>query len=72
MTEGLRDSYLRTHAEERVTETGPVTDFGMPMNFVPQRTRVKRQLKSLRGWLRAIPRLLNPVRWLRALRARQL
>jgi hypothetical protein len=72
LTEGPRDSYLRTHAGELVTEKGPEMDFGAPSNFVPQRLRVKRQLKTAGGIVRAILRILDVRRWPRALRARQL
>jgi hypothetical protein len=72
LTEGPRDSYLRTHTDENVSESGPQTEFGPPAHFIPQRHRVKCQLRSVGGILRALVRILDVRRWPRALGARQM
>jgi hypothetical protein len=72
LTEGLRDSYLVIHAREAVTGQGPPADSGQPLRFVPQRWRVREQLKTASGWLRALVRMMDVRRWPRALRARQM
>jgi hypothetical protein len=52
-----------------VNTSSPVqsSSFGQPENFVPQRQRVKAQMKSLGGLLRMGLRLLSPRRWKRYL-----
>jgi hypothetical protein len=71
LTEGPRDGYLRGHPDEVVAEKGTAVAFGAPSCFVPQRQRVKAQLKRVAGLLRALLRAASPWRWPRALRARQ-
>ena len=56
--EGLKEAGLRDRrGAPRLDRT---FDFGVPENFVPQRTRIKRSLKSLRGLATNLLRLANP------------
>jgi hypothetical protein len=63
MREGTVDLYLRQHPLSPVPRPDRHYDFGKPEEFIPQKERVKRMLKSPRGLLRIGLRLLNPVRW---------
>ncbi len=60
LTAGLRDCMLRVQDAPRMPEARHEHDFGKPQQFVPQRTRVLEQLKSVRGIARAAACLLRP------------
>lgn len=64
LVEGLRDVALQVPVDPapRPTET---YDFGEPQEFLPQKQRVKAQLKSPGGIARTMASLLSPRAWLR-------
>lgn len=68
MSEGARDCWLRlqTFEDEPAVERA---NWGSKQEFVPQKDRVKQQLRSPAGLLRAILLAANVVRWPRALRS---
>lgn len=64
LTEGVRDGFYRSRSDlPRSPAPALSPDFGAPVEFVPQRLRVRHQLKSGSGLCRAALRLLNPLRW---------
>jgi hypothetical protein len=66
LTEGARDCWLRTRSEEELTAKRPGKDefnFGSPTDFVTQKDRVRAQLKSLGGLIRAVLKAASPWRW---------
>jgi hypothetical protein len=65
LREGALDAALRR--SEPPTPPGPAVeeDFGRPEDFVPQKARVKRELRSARGLARTFARLADPRRWWR-------
>jgi hypothetical protein len=63
MTEGTKDAYFRQTRPDPAPPGPGSHEFGAPRPFVPQKTRVSRQLRSLSGLLRAVVRLCNPWRW---------
>jgi hypothetical protein len=71
ITEGARDGYLRRTRGDVVAEAGPSIDVGQPQRFLPQRARIARDLRTWAGLRKAAVRVLQPARWRRALRARQ-
>jgi hypothetical protein len=72
ITEGARDGYLRRTRGEVVADAGPSIAFGQPQRFLPQRARIARDLRTWAGLWRAAARMLQPGRWRRAIKARQL
>ena len=71
MTEGLRDVFHRTHPNHQMP---PAEDAFVPGDwtmFVPQKTRVKRLLKSPKLLAPALLRLFSIPRWKRTLKALQ-
>jgi hypothetical protein len=63
LVEGLRDCYFRLPSAADKPR-GPIDcDFGLPQDFVPQKVRVKAQLKSLRGLLKTLLHLARPRAW---------
>ncbi len=64
MVEGLLDGWFRRRDFRPATQIHETYDFGEPELFVPQKHRVKRQLRSPRGSAVIAMRLLNPARWL--------
>jgi hypothetical protein len=62
MVEGARDAYFRFHPVAAVPRPATEPDFGKFTTFVPQRSRVSAQLKTLRGLASAVYRLAAP--WL--------
>ena len=67
MREGPVDVCLRHRPPPPAPRPQAEHDFGRPEVFVPQRQRVKTQMKSLPGLVRLGLRLLNPWRWQRYL-----
>jgi hypothetical protein len=65
--EGARDGYFRSRGVEAAPRPTRAFEFGRPTVFVPQRQRVRAQLKSAGGLARALFRLVNPLRWRRFL-----
>ena len=65
MVEGLQDLALRRRGVEPAPRPDRTYDFGTPEAFVPQKVRVRAQLKTARGIGRALLRLANPWTWLR-------
>jgi hypothetical protein len=63
MIEGLQDLAFRVQATPTAPRPAEEHDFGAPEEFVPQKLRVIRQIKSLRGWCRMLLHLANPVNW---------
>ncbi len=64
LVEGLRDLALRESPKAISVDIGE-HDFGEPEVFVPQKQRVKSQIKSPLGAAKAGLRLINPARWIR-------
>jgi hypothetical protein len=65
MVEGPVDFYFRTR-EIRPAPAAPLSyDFGKPASFVPQKTRIAAQLRTVRGIMRAFVRLAAPRNWLK-------
>jgi hypothetical protein len=67
MNEGHVDCILRSRAMEPMRPLASGVDFDEPMEFVPQRQRVKRSASHPAGMFVLACRLLNPNRWLRYL-----
>jgi hypothetical protein len=67
MIEGTRDAYFRQTRPEASPEGPPAMDFGRPQEFVGQKRRVFKQLKSPAGWAKAVASLLRPALWRRML-----
>jgi hypothetical protein len=65
MTEGTRDSYWRRWPIDRAPAAADEGDFGPPQAFIPQKQRVFSQLKSPRGVLHAMAKLMRPQNWQR-------
>jgi hypothetical protein len=65
MREGLVDLSLSLQTQAPAPRPKEGVEFGQPEGFVPQRQRVKAQMKSPRGLLRMGLRLLSPRRWKR-------
>jgi hypothetical protein len=66
LTEGARDCWLRTRDETELTGRRPGKgefDFGTPTRFVPQKDRVRAQLKSPGGLAKAAVNAASPWRW---------
>jgi hypothetical protein len=64
LIEGLKDANFRAGCERSAPRLDAGTfDFGLPEKFVPQRARVKRSMKSLRGLAVCALRLADPRRW---------
>jgi hypothetical protein len=63
MVEGLRDACFRSVGMGPAPRPHADHDFGVPETFVPQRRRVRTQLKTFRGLARALVRMLNPTNW---------
>jgi hypothetical protein len=70
LREGTRDHYFRFHAAAPAPRSPGEHDFGAPTAFVPQKLRLRTQLRSLGGLSRALARLANPRLWLRLYRLR--
>jgi hypothetical protein len=71
MIEGPRDVYFREYGVPVAPRPLQEYDFGKPACFVSQCVRVKKQLKSMHGFLRAIIDLVDYRRWRRLLVARR-
>lgn len=65
LTEAATDALLRHSGPLRLPRSLPTSDFGRPAEFVPQRIRVMKQLKSVRGLARAALRVADARRWYR-------
>ncbi|MDA0588820.1 MAG: hypothetical protein O2820_02620 [Planctomycetota bacterium] len=66
LTEGARDCWLRTRDETELAAKRPGQgkfEFGTPTEFVPQKDRVRAQLKSPAGLARALVKAASPWRW---------
>ena len=59
LVEGSKEASFHTRSEERLPRPRESYDFGRPATFVPQRLRVRAQLKSVKGCLRALIGLAN-------------
>ena len=70
LVEGTVDEYFRTSAPPPAPRFAPDADFGSPPSFVPQKQRVRAQLKSARGIARALLCLSRPRTWQRLLNLR--
>ncbi len=70
LVEGTRDSYFRTQSVKPAPVAPRRFDFGTPTVFVPQKLRVRAQLRTLSGMGRALVRLASPGRWWRLARRR--
>lgn len=62
---GVSHAWVRAHPDVAVAPHAHDHDFGEPATFVPQRARVKAQLRTFRGILRAVALLLRPEAWRR-------
>ncbi len=71
LADGARDAFFRLGEVDASPPTEVVHDFGRPCEFLPQRERVRRQLKTPGGLARALLSLVNPARWSRFLRSRR-
>jgi hypothetical protein len=65
LREGPVDAFLRRHDAPAPPRPAGVYDFGRPETFMPQKARVKRQLRSVRGLARGLVHLGDPRRWWR-------
>jgi hypothetical protein len=65
MTEGTRDAFFRQGGERPAPPLNASYPFGSPTAFVPQKQRVLRRLKSVRGLCGLLLRLLDVRNWLR-------
>lgn len=65
MVEGPVDSYFRTQKIPPAPAAPAGDDFGKPVSFVPQKLRVRAQLRTPRGLWRAVLRVAAPRSWLR-------
>ncbi|MBI3408472.1 MAG: hypothetical protein HY040_08975 [Planctomycetes bacterium] len=65
MVEGSLDASLRVSSPPQAPRPAEEPDFGGPESFVSQKHRVLTQLRSVRGFLRALWRLVNPWNWSR-------
>jgi hypothetical protein len=63
MTEGTVDHAVADGVIEPAIRAETLAEWPLPVNFIPQRTRVQRMLKTPLGLVRAITRILNPCRW---------
>ncbi len=68
LVEGTRDAYFRTHDVCPAPPPKDGFDFGTPTIFVPQKLRIRRQLRTPSGVGRALLRLADPRRWWRQAR----
>jgi hypothetical protein len=60
LVEGPKEVYLRSHAAKGQAPPPPeALDFGEPSRFVPQKTRVRNELRSVRGLVRLLLRCLS-------------
>ncbi len=79
LAEGPRDAFFRAREADAMPRPANAhdvaqnvaQDFGTPQGFVPQRERVRRQIRQPLGLAVALLRLANPVRWGRFLRSRR-
>jgi hypothetical protein len=67
-TESVKDTYFRQFDVPRLPDGPNLVDLGDPTTFVSQRSRVMAMTKHPKGIATALLRLLNPLRWLRAVR----
>jgi hypothetical protein len=65
LVEGTRDAFLRSAEPERAPASFTEYDFGEPETFVPQRQRIRTQLKTAHGLWRALTLLADPRCWRR-------
>jgi hypothetical protein len=63
MIEGPRDQYLRRFGVQPAPRAPASYRFGTPAAFVPQRQRVLSELKTVRGIIRCVVRILDVRRW---------
>src|SRR5262249_18714381 len=70
LVEGTCDSYFRTHNVNAAPLVPRCFDFGTPKVFVPQKLRVRAQLRTFSGVRRALVSLAKPQRWWRLARRR--
>jgi hypothetical protein len=68
MIEGLRDAWLRGGRIFLAPRPAQSYDFGRPQAFIPQKARVKNQLRSPGGLARAVLRLADVQKWPRILK----
>src|SRR5262249_4654024 len=71
MFSGTMDQYFRSVPITPAPPCPAVHDFGTPERFVPQKLRVRAQVKTVRALLRAALCLANARNWLRYLRTGQ-
>jgi hypothetical protein len=71
LVEGLKDHLLRTSEVARPVDSAGNHGFGDPSHFIPQRNKVRSQLKSWGCFPQSLLRLANPRRWLRYLSGRR-
>lgn len=72
MTEGTRDCWIRSSRRELAAPEAVQRSTVIREPFTPQRARIKLQLRTLVGAVRACRAILRVWRWPKALRARQL
>jgi hypothetical protein len=65
MAEGTRDAFFRQGGGSPAPPLNASYPFGSPAVFVPQKQRVLRRLKSVRGLCGLLPRLLDVRNWFR-------
>jgi hypothetical protein len=65
MTEGSVDAYFRTREIPQASIAPISYDFGRPDSFVPQKLRVRSQVRTLRGLVRAFLHVVTPRNWLK-------
>jgi hypothetical protein len=68
MVEGTRDARFRQAPLSDMPRPAGEHTFGPPATFVPQKARVRAQLRSVRGVIRAVAGVINPARWRRYFR----
>ena len=68
MTEGVRDAYFRVADEPPGPPLSEKHDFGLPQQFIPQKERLRTQLKTVPGLARTVGRLARPTAWQRGWR----
>ena len=63
LVDGMRDSYFRQQSGHDKPHASEQYDFGKPENFIPQKERVLRRLKTVPGLFGALVRVAGPRSW---------
>jgi hypothetical protein len=73
LVEGIRDAQLRCDSASISTASSRIVDatnFPPPLNFLPQRERIKKQLRTASGVTALLAKASRPNRWSRILNHR--